>query len=328
MSLISLCNIAKSHGKKTLFEGVNLNINRGEKIGLLGPNGAGKTTLFSIILGVVEASAGNIQINKNARIGYLPQEASFKSDVSVLSELIEGDEAILKLKKEKDLLEESNKADTKRYGDLLHDLEFLGYFDLEHKAKKILAGLGFRENEFNRSVNALSGGFKMRVLLGKLLTFRYDILLLDEPTNFLDLEAALWFKVFLSDFKGTFIMISHDKDFLTEVTNYTLVLENATVSKIKGNYDDYELKRQQARNHLLKQFKEQEKKRKQLEVFISRFHAQPNKASQVRAKKRMLERMEAVIVPGDRRESIRKFRFPQTRSSGVRIIELKDISKS
>jgi len=168
----------------------------------------------------------------------------------------------------------------------------------------------------------------MRALLAKLLVCHYDLLLLDEPTNFLDLEAALWLKDYLAFFKGAFVIISHDRDFLDEVTNYTLVMEHATIEKVKGNYQHYRKIKDEKRRHLLKQFKEQEKKRQQLERFISRFHGQPNKAGQVRAKRTQLEKMEEIIVPLDRKESIREFKFPQVQQSGYRVIGLEKISKS
>ena len=326
--MITVCNLCKNYGRKVLFENISLNINYKEKIGLLGPNGAGKTTLFSMILGETEPSSGSIFINKNIRIGYLPQEACFNSEQAVLSELIEGDEEINRLNKEKNALEKRNLADSKHYGSILERLETLGYFELEHKAKKILMGLEFKERDFNRPIKQLSGGWQMKTLLARLLTCHYDILLLDEPTNYLDLNAALWFKDYLTDFKGAFIIISHDKAFLNEVTNYTLVLENGSMFKIRGNYEHYEKIKDQRQKFLIKQFNEQEKKRQQLEKFIARFHAQPNKASQVRAKKTALKRMEEIIVPPDPRESIRDFHFPETRRSGHKIITLKMLSKS
>jgi len=328
--MISLRNLSKNYGKKTLFNNISLMINSGEKIGLIGPNGAGKTTLFSLILGESEPSGGEVQVNKNTRIGYLPQEASFHSEHTVLAELIEGDRTVMALVKEKSVLEETNKADSARYGEVLHELETLGYFELEHKAKKILMGLGFKERDFTRPINALSGGWQMRTLLAKLLTFHYDILLLDEPTNYLDLNAALWLKDYLAAFDGTFIMISHDKAFLNDVTNYTLILENGGIFKVQGNYEHYEQIKQEKRVHLEKQFKEQEKKRKQLEEFVSRFHAQPNKAAAVRSKRTVLERMEkeAVVLPPDPRESIGKIVFPPTQRSGHRIVRLEKISKA
>jgi ATP-binding cassette subfamily F protein 3 len=344
--MITITNLSKNYGKKILFENISLSVNEGEKIGLIGPNGAGKTTLFSLILQEIEPSAGSVSVHKNVHIGYLAQESSFsrpdikpldgilssagKSEASVLSELTEGDERIMRLKKEKEALEEKNEADSKRYGEVLHNLETLGFFELEHKAEKILMGLGFKEKDFNRPISQMSGGWQMRTLLAKLLTYHYDILLLDEPTNYLDLNAALWLKDFLTGFDGTFIMISHDKSFLNEVTNYTLILENGSVFKVHGNYEHYQKIKDEKRSSLTKQFKEQEKKREQLEKFVARFHAQPNKAASVRAKRRVLERMEEeeIVVPKDQRESIGSFNFPSTRRSGYKVMALEGISKS
>ena len=328
--MIAINNLSKNYGKKILFADISLAINAREKIGLLGPNGSGKSTLFAMILGETEPSAGEISINKNTRIGYLPQEASFNSQYTVLDELLEGDAEINRLNQEKSDLEERGNAGSQRYGDILERLEALGYFELEHKAKKVLAGLEFKEKDFCRPVRELSGGWQMRVLLAKLLTCHYDILLLDEPTNYLDLNAAVWLKDYLRDFRGTFIMISHDRAFLTEVTNYTLILENGAVFKVKGNYEHYEQIKEERRKFLVKQFKEQEKKQEQLERFVSRFHAQPNKAAAVRAKRTALERLEkdAVHLPPQPRASINDFHFPEARASGHKVISLEGISKS
>jgi len=326
--VITITNLSKQYGRKILFDRLSLNIEREEKIGLVGPNGAGKTTLFMLLLGETEPSSGNVVVNKNIHIGYLPQEASFKSQSEVLSELTEGDERIIRLKKEKAELEEKGEAGSTRYGEILHSLDTLGYFELEHKAKKILMGLGFKEKDFHRPVSQMSGGWQMRTLLAKLLAYHYDLLLLDEPTNYLDLNAALWLKDYLTDYDGTFIMISHDKAFLTEVTNYTLILENGTIAKVHGNYEHYERIQEERRTYLLKQFRELEKKREQLQKFVDRFHAQPNKASQVRAKRTALERLPEIIVPADRRESIRDFHFPAAKRSGYRVMTLEKVSKS
>jgi len=328
--MITISNLSKNYGQKILFEGISLNINKGEKIGLIGPNGAGKSTLFALILDEVEPSSGEIRVNKNTRIGYLAQEAHFKSEQTVLAELTGGDERIMRLRREKEELENKNLAGSKRYGEVLHELETSGFFELEHKAEKILMGLGFKERDFNRPVKEMSGGWQMRTLLAKLLTYHYDLLLLDEPTNYLDLNAALWLKGYLAGFRGTFIMISHDRAFLTDVTNYTLILENGLIAKVEGNYEHYEQIKRERHTHLEKQFKEQEKKREQLEKFVSRFHAQPNKAAAVRAKRTALERLEreAVILPDDSRESIGNFKFPSTRRSGHKIVSLENVAKN
>ena len=326
--MISINNLSKSYGKRTLFEGISLHINRGEKIGMIGPNGAGKSTFFHMLLGDSEPTSGSIQQQKNTRIGYLPQESSFHSERTVLGELTEGDDTIRRLKKEKEEIEERHEADSHRYGDILHELEMLGFFELEHRAEKILSGLGFKERDFNRPILQMSGGWQMRTLLAKLLTYQYDLLLLDEPTNYLDLNAALWLKDYLAGFDGTFIMISHDKSFLTDVTNYTLILEHGSIAKVSGNYEHYERIKEERLKHLEKQFNVQEKKRDQLEKFVSRFHAQPNKAAAVRNKRKTLERMDDIVLPPDTRESIRHFKFPQTRASGQRIITLDKVYKS
>lgn len=326
--IIIITNLSKTHGRKTLFSEVSLNISEGEKVGLVGPNGSGKTSLFRLILKKEEPSSGDIQIGKNVRIGYLPQEAEFRSESKVLQEVIEGDDTIRHLVREKEILEEKHETASNKYGDILHQLEFMGFFDLEHRAEKVLTGLGFTKESINKKANQLSGGWQMRILLARLLVCHYDILLLDEPTNFLDLDATLWLKDYLKSFKGTYLIISHDKDFLDEVTNYILVLEDNLLTKVKGRYENYQQEKDRQRNSSLKQFIEQEKKRKQLSDFISRFHAQPNKASQVRAKKRMLEKMEEIIVPGARRASINNFNFPKPERGGYTAIELKNISKS
>ncbi|MGE5280049.1 MAG: ATP-binding cassette domain-containing protein [Deltaproteobacteria bacterium] len=326
--MITVSGVAKSFGARTLFEDVTLFIGPGEKIGLIGPNGAGKSTFFGLLLAEAEPSAGSIQIQKNTAIGYLPQESRFASGRSVLGELLEGDDRIRRLREEKRALELAHRADEPRYGDVLHELEVLDFFELEHKAEKILMGLGFEEADFERPIAQMSGGWQMRVLLAKLLLLPYDLLLLDEPTNYLDLNAALWLKDFLKGYRGTFIMISHDKAYLTEVTNYSLILEHGRMTKLRGSYEDYDRLREEQRRVLEKRLGAQTKKRRQLEDFCARFHAQPNKASAVRNKRKTIERMEEIVLPPDPRESIRHFSFPRTRPSGQRVITLERMCKA
>ena len=325
--MINLNNLSMGFTNRTLFKDVSLSIFPKEKIGLTGPNGAGKTTLFSIILGEMEPLEGNVQIQKNINVGFLPQEASFSSDKTVLEELTEGDARIRKLMTEKRELEDTNKADTSRYGDVLEELEKLGIYDLEHKAEKILMGLGFKMADINRPVNELSGGWQMRTLLGKLLTYPYDLLLLDEPTNYLDLEATLWLKDYLSSYQGAFVLISHDRIFLNDVTNYTIILDKARMFKVKGNYEFFENQHQTNLKTLEKRKKVVDKKRKQLERFTQRFHAQPNRAAAVRNKRKQLERLEEIDLPQED-ESIKEFEFPSISPSGHVVAHMEDISKS
>lgn len=325
--MITITNLSKNLTQRTLLKDVSLSIYPTEKIGLTGPNGAGKSTLFSIILGQTEASGGHVQMQKNLNIGYLPQEAKFDSTQTVLDEVTAGDDRMKALLKEKHDLEDANKADSVRYGDILHDLEQMGIYDLEHKAEKVLSGLGFNPEDIQRPVNNLSGGWQMRTLLAKLLIYPYDLLLLDEPTNYLDLPATLWLKDFLATYPGTFVIISHDKIFLNDVTNYTIVLENGQLSKIKGNYQTFEEQKEVNLKSLEKRQKVVEQKREQLEKFAQRFHAQPNRASAVRNKRRMLDRLEDIELPEERR-SIKDFSFPLTQESGYVVATARKISKS
>ncbi len=325
--MITLNNLTMGFSQRTLFKDVSLSIFRNEKIGLTGPNGAGKTTLFSIILGETEPVAGEIQIQKNINVGYLPQESMFSSTQTVLAELTEGDQRIRNLMQEKRKLEDGNKADSPRYGDVLHELEQLGIYELENKAERILSGLGFSPSDFHQPINELSGGWRMRTLLAKLLTYSYDVLLLDEPTNYLDLAATLWLKEFLTNYQGAFVLISHDRVFLNEVTNYTIILEGAKMTKIKGNYASYEEQKGIDIKTLEKKHKVIEKKRQQLETFAQRFHAQPNRASAVRNKRKMIERLENIELPTDH-YSMTDFEFPLIERSGYVVAQVDQLSKS
>lgn len=325
--MITINNLTMGFTQRTLFKDVTFSIFPNEKIGLTGPNGAGKTTLFSIIRGEREALAGEIQVQKGINIGYLPQEAKFKSERTVMQELTEGDDRIKALRREKRKLEDENKAASHRYGDVLEELEALGIYELEHRAEKILSGLGFKPEDFDRPIQHLSGGWQMRTLLAKLLTYPYDLLLLDEPTNYLDLDATLWLKDYLKSYSGSFVLISHDRVFLNEVTNYTIVLEGAGMTKIKGNYEFFEEQKGVNLKTLEKKQKVIEKKRKQLERFTQRFHAQPNRAAAVRNKRKQIERLENIELPQDQK-SIGEFEFAEAPASGYVVEHLKGVSKS
>ncbi|VAX36555.1 COG0488: ATPase components of ABC transporters with duplicated ATPase domains, partial [hydrothermal vent metagenome] len=325
--MITLNNISMGFTKRTLFKDVSLSIFPKEKIGLTGPNGAGKTTLFSIILGQMESVSGHVQIQKNINIGYLPQESKFHSERTVMEELTEGDVRIRKLMSEKRKLEDKEKAMTDRYGDVLHELEQLGIYELEHKAEKILFGLGFKQEDFHRPILHLSGGWQMRTLLAKLLVYPYDLILLDEPTNYLDLDATLWLKDYLGSYSDAFVLISHDRVFLNEVTNYTILLEGAKMTKVKGNYAMYEQQRDISLKSMERRQKVVEKKRQQLERFTQRFHAQPNLASAVRNKRKMIDKLEKFDTPQDSK-SMGEFQFSDIPSSGYVVAQAEGISKS
>lgn len=325
--MISLNNISMGFTSRTLFNDVTLSIFPKEKIGLTGPNGAGKTTLFSIILGDIESTEGHIQIQKNIHIGYLPQEEKFTSKRTVMEEITSGDRRIQRLIDEKHKLEDNGEAASERYGDVLAELDQLGIYDLEHKAEKILVGLGFKEEEFHKPIVELSGGWQMRTLLAKLLTYSYDLLLLDEPTNYLDLNATLWLKEYLKGYAGAFVLISHDRIFLNDVTNYTIILENNKMTKVKGNYEAYEIQKEVDQKSLEKRKKVIDKKRQQLERFAQRFHAQPNRASAVKNKRKMIEKLEEITLGRDT-TSVGEFEFEDVPTSGYVVASAKNLHKS
>jgi len=325
--MITMNNLTMGFTQRTLFKDVTFSIFPNEKIGLTGPNGAGKTTLFSIILGDMEPLAGSVVVQKNLNIGYLPQEAKFSSEKTVMEELTEGDMRIRKLMEEKRKLEDAQKADTNRYGDILHELEVMGIYDIEYKAEKILMGLGFNKTDFHKPIVQLSGGWQMRTLLAKLLTYPFDLLLLDEPTNYLDLAATLWLKEFLAGYEGSFVLISHDRVFLNDVTNYTIILDGAQMTKVKGNYETHEMQKDIQFKSLERRQKVVEKKREQLERFTQRFHAQPNRAAAVRNKRKMIEKLENIELPQSHK-SIGQFEFSDIQSSGYVVAQLKKVSKA
>ncbi len=325
--MITITNLSKNFDSRLLLDNVNLSIFPNERIGLTGPNGAGKSTLFKLILGQVEPSSGSVSMQKGIKIGYMAQEAHYTADRTVLEEMTSGDDEIRQLLAEKHKLEDENKADSARYGDVLEILEKKGIYDIEYKAETILSGLGFKPEEFHKPINHLSGGWQMRAQLAKMLTYQYDLVLLDEPTNYLDLQATLWLKDYLSRYPGTFIMISHDKIFLNDVTNYTIVLDEGKMVKVKGNYEAYEEAKEMRLKSLEKQQKVVEKKRDQLERFAERFHAQPNFSGAVRNKRRQLERLDEIDLPPEK-HSIRDFAFPEVVESGYTVLTMNKISKS
>lgn len=326
--MIKFNDVSLSFGARKMFSNLNLSINPGEKIGLVGPNGSGKSTLFSIIRGSMEANSGTVYMPKNFRLGYLAQEAEFSSEQTVLETVVEGDEYVQSLISRQRQLEDEDKCMSNEYGEILDAVNDCGYYTAQHRAEKVLPGLGFKEADLDRKVSEMSGGWQMRTLLARLLVYDYDALLLDEPTNYLDLNAALWLKDYLSQYKGTFVLISHDKAFLMDVTNYALVLDNAKLTKIKGNYEKYEQLKNENIDYLIRQKKEQDKKIKQLTEYIHRFHGQPNFSSQVRAKKAQIERMEEIVIPERTKESIRQFKFPSAPDSGQTIMTLDKICKA
>src|SRR5580765_6602204 len=326
--MLTLSGITKAHGERVLFADATLQVNREDRIGLVGPNGAGKTTLFSIILGNESADAGKISSERGISIGYLPQENAPVADETVVELATAITPEYIKLRrilKAWDADHPSEAAHPEDIHDDVHDrFNELGGYRLEAKAKQILAGLSFRERDFERPAREMSGGWVMRAHLARLLTQEPDLLLLDEPTNHLDLEALLWFQGYLRTYPGAILLISHDREFLNQLVGSIVEIRQSKLIRFEGNYDDYLLQREAHEQQLLAAFKHQEREIGRLMDFVNRFRAKNTKASQAQSKLKQIERMERVEAPTNDAAEL-DFQFPQPQRSGLRVIKLEQI---
>ena len=332
--MITLSSIQKQFGSKILFKNCSFQIGVRDRIGLIGPNGSGKTTLFKMILGEDSADEGEIRIAKGAKIGYLPQEViSLKGD-RVLEEVLKGATGITSLQDKMKILEEelSSMEDpkeqervAKEYGKLQERYTLLGGYGLESEAKQILQGLGFKEMDFNRATDELSGGWLMRIVLARILLQAPDLLLLDEPTNYLDLESLIWLENFLINYPGAMVIVSHDRVFLNHLIDRIAEIEAEKIDFYYGDYDHY-LEEKEARRQILEAtYKTQQKKIEHTERFIERFRAKNTKSSQVQSRIKMLEKLERIELPQEKKEI--RFQFPAPKRSGHRVVEVKHLHK-
>ena len=241
--MIHLNNIYLQFRDKIIFENASWHIKSNNRYALIGRNGVGKTTLFRIITGEQDIDKGEVKKRGNLKIAYLPQEYLVSSEKTILDEILEDNKEIndlqVKLRKMEEELERGNDEILEKYTELSQKFEHIGGFEYENKAKMILSGIGFKREDFDKPVNTFSGGWRMRLLLSKLLLKNPDLLLLDEPTNHLDLPALIWLENYLSSFKGTLIVISHDRDFLNKVTDNIVHLAYSKITVYKGNYDAF-----------------------------------------------------------------------------------------
>ncbi len=325
--MLTISELAKSYGPQTLFENVSVQAGRQDRIGLVGPNGAGKSTLFSMILQTESPDAGFITLEKNASVGHLPQETAPAGDGTVLELAVAINPEIADLQK-KIKAAESEEAATHHeidYHDNIHArYDQLGGYQLEPRAKQILAGLSFREPDFHRPLREMSGGWVMRAHLARLLVQSPDLLLLDEPTNHLDLESLQWFQDYLRQYPGAILLISHDRAFLNQLTNQIWELRQRQLIRYRGNYDDYLVQRQAAEIQLLAAYKNQQREIAHHMEFVERFRAKASKAAQAQSKLKQVGRMEKIEAPASAGPQIH-FRFPQPQRSGLKVITLKDI---
>ncbi|OIR03682.1 putative ABC transporter ATP-binding protein YheS [mine drainage metagenome] len=307
--MLTIADISKSYGTRTLFEEVSLFIKKNDRLGLVGPNGAGKSTLFKIILGEESADDGTITWERGADFGFLPQQSEPAGDETILQIAlghgrVDGD-------------------------DNVHDVHHEIDYTTEPRAKRILAGLGFREDDHHRPARTFSGGWVMRAHLARLLVREPALLLLDEPTNHLDLSALLWFQDYLSRYPGGLVIISHDRAFLNMLCNGILELRNRTLYRWTGNYDDYLVQKEAHREQQLTVFKNQQREIAHLQRFVDRFGAKASLASRAKSKEKQIERLldDAVEAPEDDLVKI-NFRFPQPPRSGLKVVTVEDVTQA
>ena len=322
--MLTVSQLSKSFSGRILFDDVSLQVNRGDRIGLVGPNGAGKSTLFSLILGDVSPDTGQITIEKSATIGFLPQETAAAKDETVLELALATTPELAEAQKVIKQHESGSGSDDASYHRALHVFDEHGGWQLEPKAKRVLAGLAFRESDFDRPAQAMSGGWIMRAHLARLLVMEPDLLLLDEPTNHLDLESLQWFQEFLRIYPGAIVMISHDREFLNQLVGSIVEIANAKLVRYRGNWDNYVEQKAAREAQQLSAYKNQQKEIASLQLFADRFRAKASKASQAQSKLKQIDRMEKIAVPTARGKTI-KFHFPQPLRSGLRVITLKDV---
>jgi len=303
--MLTIADVSKSYGTRELFHDVSLFIARTDRLGLIGPNGAGKSTLFNLILGEEKPDTGTIEWERGSDFGFLPQESAPA-----------GDETILHIATSGKKLEPTDDD---------YDIDYT----LEPRAKKILAGLGFKEGDALKLAKTFSGGWVMRAHLARLLVAEPALLLLDEPTNHLDLEALLWFQDYLSRYPGGLVVISHDRAFLNALCTGMLELRSNTLHYYHGNYDNFLTEKEARKAQQAAAFKNQQREIAHLQKFVDRFGAKASMASRAKSKEKQIERLQEVAVD-EPTEELRKmnFKFPQPPRSGLKVIELEHVQQA
>ena len=322
--MLTLSNLSKRFGPKILFREVSLRMMRGEKMGLVGANGAGKTTLFSILLQEVDEDQGMIEWERGTRIGYLPQESAPTGEETVL-ELATSTTSEL-AKALKTLREYPDPACPERLEAQEQFAELEGY-NLEAKAKKILSGLAFHQDDFEKPAHTLSGGWIMRAHLARLLVMEPDLLMLDEPTNHLDLETLGWFQAQVQKFSGSVLTISHDRAFLNSICTGILEISNRKLHRYPGNFENFLVQKKEREAQHLAAYRNQQREIAHHEDFIRRFRAKASKASQAQARVKTLEKMERIDPPEEADATI-SFKFPQPPRSGQRVATLNHVRQA
>ncbi|HEY1696069.1 MAG TPA: ABC-F family ATP-binding cassette domain-containing protein [Polyangiaceae bacterium] len=332
--MIRLDSVSKQHGKQILFLDASMGVFRGEKVGLVGPNGSGKSTIFRMIVDEEPPDAGQVAVEKGVTIGYFSQDVGEMAGRTVVEETMAGAGEVSEVAHELHGLEHAM-ADPERAGELdkLVDrfghvqarFDELGGYALESRAREILAGLGFRAEVMDGDVGNLSGGWKMRVALARILLMRPDALLLDEPTNHLDIESIIWLERFLHDFEGGLVITSHDREFLNRLVTKIVEIDGGELTTYSGNYDFYERQREIAAAHHEAQYARQQAMLAKEEAFIAKFKARASHAAQVQSRVKKLEKIEKVEPP--RRRKVIEFDFRAPPRSGEDVAKLEGVAK-
>ena len=333
--MISFSRISKQYGRQVLFVDASFQLNPGEKVGLVGPNGAGKTTLFRMIVGEESPDEGDVSVPKKLTIGYFRQDVEEMSGRSVIDEAIAGSGRVGDLHHE---LEELNHAMADparaddldrvlaRFGEVQEEYEHLGGYALESQAREVLHGLGFDDERIDGDVGALSGGWKMRVAMARVLLGRPDVLLMDEPTNHLDIESIIWLEAFLKSLPGALLMTSHDREFMNRIVTRIAEIDDGEITAYSGNYDFYERERAIRETNREAAYARQQAMLAKEQRFIDRFAAHAAKAAQVQSRVKALDKIEKVEPPKKRR--VVEFDFRQPPRSGEQVAVIEDLHKA
>ncbi|MBL0695327.1 ABC-F family ATP-binding cassette domain-containing protein [Comamonas sp. JC664] len=333
--MIRLDNISKQNGQQILFIEASAALHKGEKVGLVGPNGAGKTTLFRMITHQEHPDEGQVAVDRGVTIGYFSQDVGEMEGRSAAAEVMDGAGPVSAVAAElKDLeaaMADPDQADdmdklVERYGLVQGRFEELGGYALEGRAREILAGLGFTQEMMDGDVGKLSGGWKMRVALARILLMRPDAMLLDEPSNHLDIESLIWLEEFLKNYDGALLMTSHDREFMNRIVNKVVEIDGGSLSTYSGNYEFYEQQRAMNEKQQQAQFERQQAMLAKELKFIERFKARASHAAQVQSRVKKLEKIERVEPP-KRRQTV-LFEFQPAPRSGDDVVSLKGVHKA
>jgi ATPase subunit of ABC transporter with duplicated ATPase domains len=333
--MISFASVSKQYGKQVLFVDASFQLNPGEKAGLVGPNGAGKTTVFRMIVGDEAPDEGEVSVPKRLTIGYFRQDVEEMSGRSVLDEAIAGSGRAGDLHHELESLQHALADPSRagemetvlaRFGEVQEEYDHLGGYALESRAREVLHGLGFDDERIDGDVGALSGGWKMRVAMARVLLGRPDVLLMDEPTNHLDIESIIWLESFLKEYPGALLMTSHDREFLNRLVTKIAEIDGGEITVYSGNYDFYERERGLREANREAAYTRQQAMLAKEQRFIDRFRTHAAKAAQVQSRIKSLDKIERIELP--RRRSVVKFAFREPPRSGDQVAVIENLHKA